>query len=174
MRVQLTAEPGDASRVQLGLFSPPMPEPTRFEDTHARLRALVGEENVGRIRPLDSHAPDPYRIERFKLPAAAVHAPAPRPSGAAPVCGLRRMRPPAEVRVWCADRTIQSFAYGARRYNVLRCYGPWRSSGEWWGPGVWSYDAWDLAAQSDDGELLLCVLGHDLLRKRWLLEGVYD
>jgi protein ImuB len=43
----LTAEPGSTSKVQLGMFSPQLPEPARLDVTLARIRAIVGEDCVG-------------------------------------------------------------------------------------------------------------------------------
>jgi protein ImuB len=46
--VTLEAEPGSTIKVQLGLFSPQLPEAGRLDVTLARIRAIVGEDNVGR------------------------------------------------------------------------------------------------------------------------------
>lgn len=46
--ITLTVEPGSTSKVQLGLFSPQLPEPKRLDVTLARIRAIVGENSVGR------------------------------------------------------------------------------------------------------------------------------
>ena len=46
--VLLHAEPGVTNNVQLGLFSPQLPEPGRLNLTLARIAAVVGEDNVGR------------------------------------------------------------------------------------------------------------------------------
>ena len=53
--IHLSAEPGDRSKAQLGLFSPQLPEPTRLDITLARIAALVGQDRVGRMRLLDTH-----------------------------------------------------------------------------------------------------------------------
>ncbi len=42
----LTAEAGQPSKVQLGLFTPQTPEPSRLDVTLARLKALVGDDRV--------------------------------------------------------------------------------------------------------------------------------
>ena len=49
------AEAGQASKVQLGLFAPQMPEPSRLDVTLARLKAMVGEECVGSPVLEDTH-----------------------------------------------------------------------------------------------------------------------
>ena len=43
----LTAEAGQQSKMQLGLFAPQTPEPSRLDVTLARLKALVGDDRVG-------------------------------------------------------------------------------------------------------------------------------
>jgi protein ImuB len=173
IHVRLSAEAGDTSRIQLGLFAPQMPEPTRFEDTHARLVSLVGEGNVGRAKPLDTHGPEGFVLERFRLPEGCYKAPPVRDEGARPATVLRRMRPPIEVRVRTRGRQIAEFWYETRRYEVLRSYGPWRTSGDWWCGSIWSADTWDLAAVNE-GEVLICLVGHDLRAGVWRMEGVYD
>jgi protein ImuB len=65
----LQAEPGSTSKVQLGLFSPQMPEPARLDVTLARIRAIVGEQNVGCAVLRDTHEPDGFRMEPFCLPS---------------------------------------------------------------------------------------------------------
>ncbi len=71
VRLRVTAEAGERSRVQTGLFRPQMPEAGRLEVTLARLAGLVGEGRVGRARLKDSHAPESFAMERFLLPAVA-------------------------------------------------------------------------------------------------------
>ena len=174
IRMQLSAESGRAGKVQLGLFAPPMPEPTRFEDTHARLVSLVGERNVGRARPLDTHAQERFELQRFCLPTAAGR-PAPE-SGriGSPAMALRRMRPPLAVHVHLQEKRIERIWFEGIQFEVQRCYGPWRSSGQWWGEGVWSLDVWDVAGASREGDLLVLLIGWDNLRERWSVNGIYD
>ena len=175
VRVRVAAEAGDASRIQLGLFAPQMPEPTRFEDTYARLVSLVGEGNVGRVRLLDTHAAESFMLERFVLPSAEYKASPPRNESVMPMTSLRRLRPAMHVRVSMRGTEILGFWFEGRRFEVVRCYGPWRSSGAWWAGHGWSEDTWDLATRCEaDGEVMVCLLGHDLVRDAWMLEGVYD
>jgi hypothetical protein len=53
----LTAEAGQSSKVQLGLFAPQTPEPSRLDVTIARLKAIAGEDRVGSPVLEDSHRP---------------------------------------------------------------------------------------------------------------------
>ncbi len=173
--ITLSAEPGDTSRIQMGLFAPQMPEPTRFEDTHARLVSLVGEQNVGRVRPLDTHSSEAFQLERFMLPHTGLKAPSDKEEGTRPSTAIRRLRPPVTMRVSLQGSRIKGFWYESRRFDVLRCYGPWRASGDWWCGQVWSADTWDVAAREvSEGELMICLVAHDLVRNQWQLQGVYD
>ena len=175
IRVTVAAEAGNASRIQLGLFAPQMPEPTRFEDTYARLVSLVGEGNVGRVKLLDTHAAEAFVLERFVLPSAEYKASPSHAEGASPVTALRRMRHAVQVRVSMKGTEILGFWLDGRRFEVVRCYGPWRSSGAWWAGNGWSEDTWDLATRCEaDGEVMVCLLGHDLMRDSWVLQGIYD
>jgi len=53
----LTAEAGLNSKVQLGLFAPQTPEPSRLDVTLARLKAIVGDDRVGSPELDDTHLP---------------------------------------------------------------------------------------------------------------------
>ena len=74
LSLTLTAEPGSTSKVQLGLFSPQLPEPTRLDVTLARIRAIVGEDYVGRAVLKDTHQPDGFRMEPFTVPLRSAKA----------------------------------------------------------------------------------------------------
>ena len=176
MTLRLTGVAGGRSKVQIGLFSPQMPEPSRLEVTLARIASLVGEGRVGRPVLLDSHRVESFRMERFEVPAA-VHARdmerQPRAS-ACPVA-LRRMRPPVPVRVHGDTGAIVAFHLQGTRFVVRERFGPWRRSGAWWSGEVWSREEWDVAVESSDGAAsMVCVLAHDLLRDRWHMEAIYD
>ncbi|MGA3032353.1 MAG: hypothetical protein ABSD70_03675 [Terracidiphilus sp.] len=63
----LRAEAGQTSKVQLGLFTPQTPEPSRLDVTLARLRTLVGEERVGSPVLEDTHRAGSFRMEGFAI-----------------------------------------------------------------------------------------------------------
>ena len=66
----VAADPGCTSKVQLGLFSPQLPEPGRLDVTLARIRAIVEERIVvGRAVLKDGHQQDAFRMEPFSVPA---------------------------------------------------------------------------------------------------------
>ncbi|HEY0784605.1 MAG TPA: DNA polymerase Y family protein [Acidobacteriaceae bacterium] len=182
LSLEVTAEAGRTSKVQMGLFSPQMPESSRLDVTLARLRALVGEAGVGSPQLLDTHAPEGFLVQPFVLGSTAGKK-AGGPEGHAPA--MRRIRPPAVLTVQVEDARPAAFHYGARQYQVVRAFGPWRESGSWWSAGVWSREQWDVIARAPEPAPrgpeygaqegpLYCRVAQDLLRRQWLLEAVYD
>ncbi|MGB8481208.1 MAG: hypothetical protein WCE63_20575 [Acidobacteriaceae bacterium] len=69
LSLTLTAEPGSASKVQMGLFFSPVAEHGRLDVTMARIRAIVGEACVGRAVLRDTRQPDEFRMEPFTVGA---------------------------------------------------------------------------------------------------------
>ena len=170
MNIFLHAEPGDRSKVQMGLFAPQLPEPTRLDVTLARIAALVGEDRVGKAVLLDRHRPDSFRMERFTVPKSTA-----RDKTARHVVALRRCRPPVNLSVQRDGHSLASFWFNSRLYKVQQAYGPWRQSGDWWSAEVWvTRREWDVQAAADSSNALLCLVAHDLLADRWQLEAFYD
>src|SRR5439155_8225673 len=98
-RVEVEAIPAEPRVVQNGLFVPLSPEPEKLELTLARLKAVVGEENVGSPEILDTHRPDAFRIERGLKPATT-YKPAHVAAGFSPrSLALRVYRPSLEATV---------------------------------------------------------------------------
>ena len=170
LAVQLDAEPGCSSKVQLGLFSPQTPEPSRLDVTLARIRAIVGEERVGRAVLRDTHEPDGFQMEPFHL------TPAPSYTGntAHPRAAMRWMRPPVRIVVTLQQERPAVFVYQERRYNVERAYGPWHAGGDWWTTARWGCEQWDLVARARDGAFLCCCVMCDARRIRWQMAALYD
>lgn len=170
LAVALEAVPGSTSKVQLGLFSPQLPEPSRLDITLARIRAVVGEGNVGCAALEDTHRSDGFRMEPFCIPSAqsALHEPAPlRPA-------TRRLRPAEAAFVTLQEERPQTFIFRECRYTVERAYGPWRSGGDWWNSSLWGCEQWDLIARADDHVRLNCCLERDVLRDAWQMMALYD
>ena len=112
--VMLQAEPGSTSKVQLGLFSPQMPEPARLDVTLARIRAIVGEQNVGCAVLRDTHELDGFRVEAFCLPSGQPSAR--RPAASRPA--IRKLRPPEPVFVRIMSKRPTAFLFRELRYAV--------------------------------------------------------
>jgi protein ImuB len=170
LALALTAEPGDTSKVQLGMFSPQLPEPARLDVTLARIRAIVGEENVGRAVLKDTHEPDGFRLEPFSIPSGKPSEISP----AKPRAAVRQLRPAEAVSITLQSDRPKAFVFRERRYAVERAYGPWLAGGEWWSATLWGWEQWDLVARAQDGALLCCCLVRDLMNDLWQMVALYD
>jgi protein ImuB len=184
LALTVTAEPGSTSKVQQGLFTPQLPEPDRLDVTLARIRALVGENRVGRAALEDTHRPDAFRMEPFTIPESRSSARIGTAGAALPVpqsmahAARRRLRPPEPIAVTVRERRPTSFIFRNQRYTVERAWGPWFFSGNWWGIECWSIEKWDLIARSDSNETISCAIARNPLRHAtlndWRLEELYD
>lgn len=170
LALTITAEPGSTSKAQLGLFSPQLPEPARLDVTLARIRAIVGEENVGRAVLRDTHHPDGFNLEPFILPSSL-------PSGVPGThfaSAVRKLRPAEDVYVTLQGQRPKAFTFREKRYVVEDCYGPWLTRGDWWNQSLWGLERWDLVARAQDSAMLCCCLIRNLLRGRWQMAALYD
>lgn len=170
LAVVLTAEPGSTSKVQLGLFSPQLPEPARLDGTLARIRAIVGEENAGRPQLLDSHSPGAFRITPFTVPSARSSELPSAPARPA----LRRLRPTEAVFVTLENARPAAIVFRQRRYAIEHAYDPWQADGEWWSATLWGCEQWDLVLRAHDGVTLCCCLVRDLFCSQWQMAALYD
>jgi protein ImuB len=165
----MTAQAGHSSTVQLGLFAPQTPEPSRLDVTIARLKAIAGEDRVGSPLLEDIHRPGAFRMEGFAIESSesiandTIH----------PRMALRRMRPPVPVRVVMREFKPAIFRDRERTFQVEAAYGPWRTSGCWWSEAPWDTEEWDVLALSG-GESRACLLVRDVSRDQWRLEALYD
>jgi protein ImuB len=175
LAVTLSADPGSTSKVQQGLFTPHLPEPSRLDVTLARIRSLVGDARVGSPVLEDTHRPDAFRMALFTLPATPSPVPGPAPQ---PRLARRRLRPPEPIAVTLRERRPAAFLFRNQRYTVERAWGPWFFSGNWWGIQCWSIEKWDLVAHSDSGSILSCAIARNPLRpanlNEWRIEELYD
>jgi protein ImuB len=168
--VTLDGEPGSTSKVQLGLFSPQLPEHSRLDVTLARIHAIVGEGNAGRSVLKDTYALDRFSLEPFSVPSTRASETA--PSAVRPA--MRQIRPPQPISMTIQGGKPASFFFREQRYTVERAYGPWLSSGDWWKPSLWGYEQWDLVARTQSGAMLFCCVVRDVLRNDWRTVAQYD
>jgi protein ImuB len=169
LSLRLFAEPGHTSKVQLGLFSPQLPEATRFDVTLARIRAIVGEESVGTPILKDSHRPDAFQMKPFVVPTGPTKSTSNRS-----LTAMRQLRPAEDVSVTLRDHRPLSLFFRQTRYDVDRAYGPWLAGGEWWGNARWGFQQWDVIARSHEGTLLCGCLVRDLTQNLWQMAALYD
>lgn len=170
--LRIEIEPRGARPAQADLFLPAGPAPERLATTIARLAALCGPENVGRLAPANSHRPEAVRRDAF-APPRPFDPGAPRTAlaGNFTRLALRAIRPAMEVEV-LSVRDAPEFARGANLGGrVVSFAGPWRRDGEWWrGASGFARDYYELAL--DDGGVYRVF--HELGSERWYLDGVYD
>jgi len=167
--VTLDAEPGSTSKVQLGLFSPQLPEPMRLDVTLARIRAVVGEECVGSPVLKDTHGADGFRMEDFKVGMqGSLFAASVSPTA------MRQLRPAERVRMSLWERRPVGFVFRETRYVVEKAYGPWLAEGDWWSGVEWAVEQWDLIARDVRGGVLCCCVVNDRKTDVWQMVTLYD
>jgi protein ImuB len=169
LSMEFTADAAPSSVVQLGLFTPQTPEPSRLDVTLARLKAIVGEDRVGAPVLMDSNRPASFQMQTFSVDRKCTPS-----EDVCPRLALRRMRPPVPVRV--SLRGVEPAAFFSRdnHYRLTAAYGPWRTSGCWWSVDEWDVEEWDVLAVHEDGTSMTCLLVRDLANNEWQLEAVYD
>jgi protein ImuB len=174
LALTLNADPGCTSKVQLGLFSPQLPEPMRLDVTMARIHAIVGEDNAGCAVLKDTHKPDELTLKPLNIVSSSntneiltltrtlIHA------------SIRQLRPAEDARVTLHDRRPHRFVFRNRDYAVEQAYGPWLTGGDWWNAAEWKVEQWDLIARAQDGSLLSCCLVLDRMMNGWQVAALYD
>lgn len=170
LAAELKAEPGSNTQVQLGLFSPQLPEPSRLDVTLARIRAIVGDENVGSAVLTDTHQLDGFHMEPFGITPAKIQDIPPATQRPA----MRRLRPAQAISVTLQNERPHSFVFREQCYSVEKVYGPWLASGEWWSATLWGAEQWDVVARAHHGSMLCICLMRDLLSNQWQIVGLYD
>lgn len=158
--------PVQARQKQLGLFETILSDPHQFQETLARLSAVLGADRVGTPALENSHRPDTFRL----LAPDFENAPMPeenQPAVPGQSMPLRRFRPALRAEVHCESRPI-SIRCPVARGPFRQVIGPWRASGHWWGPEAWEREEWDAATQ--EGLVIRLVHQPD----GWFVEGVMD
>ncbi|MBV9768370.1 MAG: hypothetical protein JOZ32_02260 [Bryobacterales bacterium] len=165
----LSLKPVHPRTVQTGIFLPIAPAPDKLELTLARIRGIVGEDNVGIPELLDTHHPHPYRLADAQ-PHVSRPSQIPNPQQA-----FRYFRPPLPATVSLErNRPLHVTASGIHG-KVLNSAGPWRTSGDWWTTTAWNRDEWDIALTN--GALYRIYsepTQHSEPTQRWFIDGSYD
>jgi len=166
------ARPVRVAPAQESLTDRSRPAPRRLTATLNRLVALVGADAIGAPALLDTHRPDAIALAPYPSPLRGegrVRGGDRRDTrDASPTLALRRLRPPVPASVTLASGRPVAVRSGRLTGRIVAGVGPWRVSGEWWGPRPWLLDEWDV--ELADGTL--CRLAHD--GSAWRLEGIYD
>jgi protein ImuB len=159
----LSLKPVHPRTVQTGIFLPVTPAPDKLELTLARIRGIVGENNVGIPELLNTHHPHPFQLVKTQPTIASHQQPATGHQG------FRYFRPPLPATVELdRNRPLRITASGIHG-RVLKAAGPWRTSGDWWTTTIWNRDEWDVALTNN---ALYRIFREPT--ERWFIEGSYD
>ncbi len=157
--------PVEPRTVQGGLFVPLAPEPEKLELTLAKIRAMVGERNVGSPELQDTHRPGAWHLTGGL--ATQDSPPATRHSSLA----FRYFTPGLKARVELREGMPQRVDAERGIYGlVLQAAGPWRTSGDWWRENAWDRDEWDVGL-NNGAVYRICL---ERPAERWVVEGAYD
>jgi protein ImuB len=163
--VRLVAAPARPPEKQEGLFDTGLRDPSSFWENLARVAAIVGDDRVGTPALLDTHRPDAFVMER---PSESVSPPLEAPVHPPYGPTLRRFRPPWPVRVTCEAGAPTRLEGGRLEGRVCAALGPWRAEGEWWKPGAWALETWQVELS---GGGIYQVVRADAA---WQVEGMLD
>jgi protein ImuB len=169
--VSLAIDPTRPEQKQFSLFEAAVRDPHQFQETLARLSALLGADRVGMPVRTNTHRADAFKLVPPDFEKAPpVGARVPELLRPVPVRKLRPVRP-AEVQVDASNHEIArpvSVQCAVARGKLTLTLGPWRTSGQWWETAAWRREEWD--AQTADGKVLRLVREAD----GWRVEGVLD
>jgi protein ImuB len=164
--VSLALKAVEPRRVQNDIFLPPTPEPDKLELTLTRIRALVGEHNVGVPELLDTHRPRPFRLAAQSLAPALRKFRTPN-SELRTV--LRFFRPAVAAAVRCDGMGPVRIDALDIHGSIVTAAGPWRTSGDWWTTAPWDRDEWDVALSNEKLYRIYCEPS-----RQWFVEALYD
>jgi protein ImuB len=195
-RVTIVIDPTPGRVLQHGLFTRAHPTPEQISTLIARLNALMGQERVGVPAIVDTYRPGafamlPFATEHSRRQSVEEESHADDQELAS---SLRRCRQPVPARVAVSDGhrpvRVTTDRRGFSGGSVVKCAGPWRSSGNWWTvppnhqtlPPLppyathpthatsWDHDEWDVALS--DGATYR--LFRDRARDAWFIEAIVD
>jgi protein ImuB len=162
MALSLSLKPVHPRTIQAGIFLPITPAPDKLELTLARIRGIVGEQNVGTPELLNTHHPHPFRLANQQ---PQITSPQPQPTRQA----FRYFRPPLSAKIEQEHNRPTRVTASGIHGKVANAAGPWRTSGDWWTNQPWNRDEWDITLST--GTL------YRIYREptdHWYIEGTYD
>jgi protein ImuB len=161
--LSLSLKPVHPRTIQNGIFLPITPAPDKLELTLARIRGIVGENNVGIPELLNTHNPHPFRLTTNQ----------PQIAGAQPAVtnrqALRYFRPPIPATIELERNRPARITAPGIHGKVLNAAGPWRTSGDWWTTAPWNRDEWDITLNNGALYRIYCEPN-----QHWFIEGSYD
>ena len=144
-RVTIVIDPTPGRVLQHTLYARAHPTPEQLSTLLARLGALMGQDRLGAPAAVDSYRPGAFAMAPFKTEhqhdREENNRGARRDRGENAVAftqALRRCRQPVPARVAIDNGRPARVTTDRRGFvggTVVRCAGPWRTSGEWWADG---------------------------------------
>ena len=174
----LTASPGQPEQKQFGLFEVALRDRNQFQETLARLVGLLGADRVGTPILDNTHRPGAFRLLPPDFENASAVAVDRKAASLRPL-PIRRFRPSIRAQVQTSgpanaptDGSIGplpiSLRCSADSGRIRVAVGPWRASGNWWEPGAWQREEWDVEGRHGAIYRLACE------PDGWKVEGVLD
>jgi protein ImuB len=160
--LELAAKPVRPQAEQRGLLEKGLRDPHQFAETVGRLQALLGADRVGTPELEASHHPHAFHLRPYATPTE------PEPEAEDLLIGVPwlRFQPPVPARI-VLNELRPAFVYSARcTASVRRARGPWMLEGNWWEPGGWAREEWDV--ETDEGVYRLVRI-----KGEWFLDGIY-
>lgn len=164
----ISAEP---RRTQLSFWKPPSPDPENLELTLAKLKKMLGSENVGIPVIKDSYNPLDFEIDGKIRPASSEFSPvAEKPNnGLKNLFVFRYFLEPVQVNFIKSLDHPYFLEIENQRSKIRLVSEPWLSSGKWWDSGCWVRREFDVEIES--GQVLRVVEAED---GGFFAEGYYD
>ena len=172
LAVALILKPVPPRTIQHGIFLPVTPAPDKLELTLARIRGLVGEENVGIPELLDTHHPHPFRLAWHRHSClVGSYSARQKPTQARTLVphAFRYFRPALAAKVEILEEQPARIVASGVAGKIAVAAGPWRTSGDWWTNTAWNRDEWDVALAN--GVVYRIYREPD---RGWFVEGSYD
>ncbi|MGH0029774.1 MAG: DNA polymerase Y family protein [Myxococcota bacterium] len=156
---------------QLDLFRPAGPAPDTLSQVLAELSSLCGDGHVGAPAVADSHHPDALALRPFPPKPATSRGHDDGDDAFTTQLALRVLRPPVAAQVRLQGDRPASLRSPVANGSVLRCAGPWRTTGGWWSEqGRFAFDHFDVLTH--DGTV--SRLRFDHVSRSWQIDAVYD
>lgn len=170
--ITVRAEPARPRPMQNGFFVTAFPQAEKLDVLLARIAKLVQADEDTRVGTpviLDSHHPDAFRLEKFKVPVPSIA----QCCASSPVMGFRVCRPVTAIAVSLEGGRPQRLVFRGRIATVKYISGPWKISGGWWTKNPWNYEQWDVSVEDDNTRVLYRIF-REVFSGRWFLAGTYD
>ncbi|MER3632945.1 MAG: hypothetical protein C4325_13000 [Blastocatellia bacterium] len=148
-----------------GLFSASQPEPEDLLVTIAKIKNLVGEDNVGVPVLLNQRLPEAFVLDSEKVP---VGKKSDEFSDSRPTLAFSYFRPPLRADVHISSNKLARIKTRYFSAEVIAYSGVWVNSSSWWTREYWQKMEWDVELE---GHRLLRLA---LTRDGWFVTGGYD